>query len=72
MEFVASLFLEQRRVLFAMEKILVDSLSRLTFHHLSFLPLLINFHRETTDCGPIRHRDLKSPLYHPVLGVLKY
>ena len=70
-ELVAGLLLEQRRVLPAVEEVLVGLAGALALHHLPLLPAAVGLEREPRQRRARRQGDAEAAFDHPVAGVLE-
>ena len=68
-ELVARLRLQQRRVLPAVQEVLVGDARRLVLDDLALLPAIADPHGEPADRRARRQRDPEAPFTHPVLRV---
>ena len=70
-ELVARLLFEQRRVLLAVEEVLVSLAGALALHDLALLPGAADLHGEAGEGRAGRQRDPEAALDRPVVGVLE-
>ena len=70
-ELVAGVLLEQRRVLLAVQEVLVDLLRAPALDDLALLQPAADAHREARDRRLLRQRDLEAPLAPARLGVVE-
>ena len=68
-EFVAGLGLQQRRILAAVQEVLVGDARGLLLDDLALLPAIAHAHREAADGRARRQRDAEAPLARAVLRV---